>query len=54
MAAKVRIRVRDRVDARQATTDARAKIPAKARADARRLKTVAKERTAVPPVAGSN
>jgi hypothetical protein len=51
MDAKVRTRARDRVDAKPAITAVRAKIPAKAKADAKRPKTVAKERMAVPPVA---
>jgi hypothetical protein len=54
MDVKARIRVRDRVDAKQGITDARAKIPAKAKVDAKRLKTVVKERMAVPPVVTSS
>ena len=51
MDVKARIRARDRVDAKPGITDARAKIPAKAKVDAKRLKTAAKERMDVPPVA---
>jgi hypothetical protein len=54
MDVKVRIRARDRVDAKPAITAARAKIPAKVKADVKRPKTVAKERMAVPPVARSS
>ena len=51
MDVKARIRARDRVDAKPGITDARAKIPAKAKVDAKRLKAVVKERMAVPPAA---
>jgi hypothetical protein len=54
MDVRARIRARDRVDAKPAITDARAKIPAKAKVDAKRLKAVAKERMAAPPVAKSS
>jgi hypothetical protein len=54
MDVKARIRARDRVDARQGITDARAKIPAKAKVDVKRLKTVVRERMAVPPVVRSS
>ena len=54
MAAKVRIHVKDRAVAKPAITVAKAKIPAKAKVDAKRPKTVVKERMAVPPVARSS
>ena len=54
MAVKARIRATDRVDAKPGITDARAKIPAKAKVDAKRLKTVVKERMAVLPVVRSS
>ena len=53
-AVKVRIRARDRGDAKPAITAAKAKIPAKAKAVVKPPRTVAKERMAVPPVERSN
>jgi hypothetical protein len=49
MDVEARMRARDRVDAKPATTDARAKIPAKAKVGVKRLKTVAKEKMAAAP-----
>jgi hypothetical protein len=51
MDVKVRIRVKDRADARPAITAAKVKIPAKAKVAARRPRTAAKERMAAPQVA---
>ena len=51
MAVEVRIRAKDRADARLAITVAKVKIPAKAKADARRPRTAAKVRMVAPQVA---
>jgi hypothetical protein len=51
MDVKVRIRAKDRADARPATTVAKVKTPARAKVAARRPRTAAKERMAVPRVA---
>jgi hypothetical protein len=51
MAARARIRAKDKADARPATTAAKAKIPVKGRVDARLRRTAAKERMAVQRVA---
>jgi hypothetical protein len=47
MAARARIRAKDRADVRLATTVARAKTPVKARVGAKPQRTAVKERTAV-------
>jgi hypothetical protein len=47
MAARARIRAKDRADARPGTTAAKAKTPAKGRVAAKPPKTAAKERMAV-------
>jgi hypothetical protein len=47
MAAKARIRARDRADVRLATTVAKVKTPAEARVDAKPRRTAAKGRTGV-------
>jgi hypothetical protein len=54
MDAKVRIRARDREDAKPATMAARAKIPVRVKVDVKRPKIVAKERTAVRRVVRSS
>ena len=51
MAVEVRIRAKDRADARLAITVAKVKIPAKAKGAARRPRTAAKEKMAAPQVA---
>jgi hypothetical protein len=54
MDVKGKTRAKDRADAKPAITAARAKIPVKAKVAAKRPKTAAKERMAVPPVARSS
>jgi hypothetical protein len=51
MAARARIHVKDKADAKPGTTVAKAKTPVKARVDARLRRTAAKERMAVQRVA---
>ena len=50
MAARARIHVKDKADAKPGTTVAKAKTPVKARVDARLRRTAAKEKMAVPRV----
>jgi hypothetical protein len=54
MVAKVRIHVKDRADARPATTAARARIPVRARVDARPPRAAAKVKMAAPPAESSS